>query len=88
MKFRTKSISSSKSKHLSNINRSLNSLKVTFFPLKFKATGTVAEGAPIVPISAQLRYNIDVVCEYICNFIPVPGMLTSEPDYCRMLTSF
>lgn len=27
--------------------------------------GTIAEGAPIVPISAQLKYNIDVVCEYI-----------------------
>merc|ERR1712051_1100339 len=27
--------------------------------------GTVAEGAPIVPISAQLKYNIEVVCEYI-----------------------
>jgi len=34
--------------------------------------GTIAEGAPIVPISAQLKYNIDVVCEYICNKIPVP----------------
>merc|ERR1719162_1525205 len=27
--------------------------------------GTVAEGAPIIPISAQLKYNIEVVCEYI-----------------------
>jgi len=34
--------------------------------------GTVAEGAPIIPISAQLRYNIDVVCEYIVKKIPVP----------------
>jgi translation initiation factor 2 subunit 3 len=34
----------------------------------------VAEGAPIVPISAQpqLKYNIDVVCEYIIKKIPVP----------------
>jgi translation initiation factor 2 gamma subunit (eIF-2gamma) len=34
--------------------------------------GTIAEGAPIVPISAQLKYNIDVVCEYIVHKIPVP----------------
>jgi len=34
--------------------------------------GTVADESPIVPISAQLRYNIDVVAEYITNYIPVP----------------
>merc|ERR1711936_308236 len=34
--------------------------------------GTVAEGAPIVPISAQLKYNIEVICEYITKRIPVP----------------
>ena len=27
--------------------------------------GTVAEGAPIVPISAQLRYNLDAVAEIL-----------------------
>lgn len=46
-----------------------------FFP-----TGTVAEGAPIVPISAQLKYNIDVICEYIEKKIPVPIRdFSSEP---------
>ncbi|KAI9126199.1 hypothetical protein K1719_002620 [Acacia pycnantha] len=34
--------------------------------------GTVVERAPVVPISAQLKYNIDVVCEYLVNKIPVP----------------
>lgn len=34
--------------------------------------GTVADSAPIVPISAQLKYNIDVICEYICKKVPVP----------------
>lgn len=34
--------------------------------------GTVADGAPVVPISAQLKYNVDVICEYICKKIPVP----------------
>ena len=35
-------------------------------------TGTVAEGAPIIPISAQLKYNIEVVCEYITKKVPIP----------------
>jgi len=34
--------------------------------------GTVADGSPIIPISAQLKYNIDVVCEYLCKKVPVP----------------
>ena len=43
--------------------------------------GTVAEGAPIIPISAQLKYNIDVICEYICSKIPVPVRdFTSSPQ--------
>ncbi|EGI66818.1 Eukaryotic translation initiation factor 2 subunit 3, Y-linked [Acromyrmex echinatior] len=41
---------------------------------------TVAEGAPIIPISAQLKYNIEVLCEYITKKIPVPMRdFTSEP---------
>jgi len=39
--------------------------------LKF-VQGTVAEGAPVIPISAQLKYNVEVICEYIVNKIPVP----------------
>ena len=47
--------------------------------LKF-IEGTVAEGAPVIPISAQLKYNIEVVCEYITKKIPVPVRdFTSEP---------
>lgn len=43
--------------------------------------GTVADGAPIIPISAQLKYNIDVICEYICNKIPIPVRdFTSSPQ--------
>ena len=36
-------------------------------------SGTIAESAPIIPISAQLKYNIEVLCEYITTKIPVPG---------------
>merc|ERR1719460_1087580 len=34
--------------------------------------GTVAENAPIVPISAQLEHNVDLVCHHIVTQIPVP----------------
>mmetsp|Transcript_520 Transcript_520/g.1591 ORF Transcript_520/g.1591 Transcript_520/m.1591 type:complete len:464 (+) Transcript_520:42-1433(+) len=34
--------------------------------------GTVADNAPIIPVSAQLKYNIDVIAEYIAKKIPVP----------------
>ncbi|EDO38840.1 predicted protein [Nematostella vectensis] len=47
--------------------------------LKF-VQGTIAEGAPVIPISAQLKYNIEVICEYICKKIPVPVRdFTSQP---------
>jgi translation initiation factor 2 subunit 3 len=39
--------------------------------LKF-VQGTVADGAPIIPISAQLKYNIDAINEYIVKKVPVP----------------
>jgi len=43
-------------------------------------TGTVAENSPIVPISAQLKYNIDAVNEYIVKRIPIPMRdFTSDP---------
>lgn len=42
--------------------------------------GTIAERAPIIPISAQLKYNIDILCEYICTRIPEPIRdFTSSP---------
>lgn len=34
--------------------------------------GTKAEKSPIVPISAQFRHNIDVVLQYIAEYIPTP----------------
>ena len=44
--------------------------------------GTKAEFSPIVPISAQFKYNIDVVLQYLVNFIPIPIRdLTSSPRF-------
>ena len=41
---------------------------------------TIAADAPVIPISAQLKFNIEVICEYICKKIPLPIRdFTSEP---------
>merc|ERR1712137_682940 len=38
---------------------------------KFVA-GTAADNSPIIPISAVMKYNIDMVCEYLCTQVPIP----------------
>ncbi len=40
--------------------------------IKNLVEGTVAENAPILPISAIHKLNLDVLCEYICTKIPHP----------------
>ena len=50
--------------------------------------GTIADGAPVVPISAQLKYNIDVVCEYIVKRIPVPQRNFLAPANMIVIRSF
>ncbi|KAH8107517.1 translation initiation factor eIF2 gamma subunit [Phellopilus nigrolimitatus] len=51
----------------------------------FVMKGTVTEASPIVPISAQLKYNVDAVNEYIVKRISIPVRdFTSLP---RLLSS-
>jgi len=50
--------------------------------------GTIAESAPVVPISAQLKYNIDAVCEYIVKKIPVPIRDFTSPPQMIVIRSF
>lgn len=51
-----------------------------FEDIKKFVQGSIAEGAPIIPISAQLKYNVDVVVDYICR-IPIPLRdFTSDPQ--------
>jgi len=50
--------------------------------------GTIAEGAPVVPISAQLKYNVDAVCEYIVKKIPVPQRDFLSPPQMIVIRSF
>ncbi|PWA81551.1 eukaryotic translation initiation factor 2 subunit gamma [Artemisia annua] len=50
--------------------------------------GTVAEGAPVVPVSAQLKLNIDVLIEYIVKKIPVPVRNFTSPPQMILIRSF
>lgn len=50
--------------------------------------GTVAEGCPIIPISAQLKYNINVLCEYIVKKIPIPDRDFVSPPRLIIIRSF
>lgn len=49
---------------------------------------TIAEGAPVVPISAQLKYNIDAVCELIVKKIPIPKRNFTIPPRLIVIRSF
>lgn len=42
----------------------------------------------MVPISAQLKYNIDVVCEYIVKKIPIPERNFISPPNMIVIRSF
>lgn len=50
--------------------------------------GTVADGAPIIPISGQLKYNIDCICEYIVKKIPIPIRDFTSPPRMIVIRSF
>merc|ERR1719375_3095290 len=38
--------------------------------IKRFVAGTCADSAPIIPLSAVLKYNLCVVCEYLCTQVP------------------
>ncbi|KAJ6002636.1 hypothetical protein N7451_005183 [Penicillium sp. IBT 35674x] len=55
--------------------------------LKF-IRGTVADGSPIIPISAQLKYNVDAVCEALISRIPVPVRDFTAQPHMMVIRSF
>lgn len=50
--------------------------------------GTVAENAPIIPISAQQNINIDMVIQAIENMIPTPPRDVQKPALLKIARSF
>ncbi|KAK0261657.1 eukaryotic translation initiation factor 2 subunit gamma [Friedmanniomyces endolithicus] len=50
--------------------------------------GTVADNAPIIPISAQLKFNIDAINEMLCTKIPVPLRNFQDNPHLIVIRSF
>lgn len=50
--------------------------------------GTVAEGKPIIPVSAQHMVNVDAVIQAIEKFIPTPESDQNKPPRMYVLRSF
>lgn len=50
--------------------------------------GTVADGSPIIPISAQLKYNIDAINESLVTKIPVPERNFVKKPHMIIIRSF
>lgn len=50
--------------------------------------GTKAEKSPIVPISAQFRHNIEVVLQYISEYIPIPRRNFKTSPHMIVIRSF
>jgi len=50
--------------------------------------GTVADNSPIIPISAQLKFNIDAINEMLCSSIPVPPRNFQDTPQLIVIRSF
>lgn len=58
-----------------------NTPKEQFFQIKKFVKSTNAQNSSIIPISAQFKYNIDVIIEHLCK-IPIPIRdFTSPPKF-------
>ena len=56
--------------------------------IKSLVSGTVAEKAPIIPLSAQHRFNIDAVTEALQENIPTPAQDSNASPVMQILRSF
>jgi len=48
---------------------------------------SICKNAPIIPISAQMKYNIDGILEAICD-IPIPERKLKVPPRMIIIRSF
>jgi len=61
--------------------------KEQFQKMKDFFKDTIAKDAPIIPISAQLGLNLDVLCEYLAN-LPEPKRDLTSPAFMMIVRSF
>ena len=59
-----------------------------FQSIKKFIRGTVADGSPIIPVSAQLKFNIDAVNEFLCSKVPVPPRDFTAAPQMMVIRSF
>lgn len=59
-----------------------------YLQIKEFIKGTIAEGAPIIPISAQQSVNLDVLIQSIEETIPTPSRPSNEPPLMYIARSF
>merc|ERR1712167_532765 len=52
------------------------------------SNGTIAEDSCVIPISAQHRCNIDVICEQLVKKIPIPKRDFTSPAKLTVIRSF
>ena len=56
--------------------------------IKNFVSGTIAESAPVIPVSAQRRVNIDVLIQAMEEFIPTPKRDETKPPLMYVVRSF
>lgn len=59
-----------------------------FKEIKEFIRGTLAENSPIIPISAQLKYNTECVLQQIVEYFPIPKRQFNIPPKMIVIRSF
>lgn len=70
-----------------DIVRNIDNAKKNYNEIKAFIKSTIAEDSPIIPISAQMSYNTDMVCRYLVN-LPVPERDLTSPPLMTIIRSF
>eukprot|EP00834_Sanchytrium_tribonematis_P000742 NODE_14_length_51535_cov_1.125049.p20 type:complete len:318 gc:universal NODE_14_length_51535_cov_1.125049:16813-17766(+) len=63
-------------------------VKSQYNDIKEFVKGTCANGSPVIPISAQLKYNVDAVNECILKYVPMPKRDLVSPAKMIVIRSF
>lgn len=69
------------------IFKDLDKTKENYRQIKEFMKGSICASSPIIPISAEQKYNIDAICESICN-IPIPRRNLTLPAKMIIIRSF
>jgi translation initiation factor 2 subunit 3 len=62
-------------------------LKQNYKQIKEFMKDSVCKNAPIIPVCAQMKYNIDAILQAICE-VPLPEQNSSEPPLMTIIRSF